>query len=283
MSRSVLDRTPPKADHRLPYGAEPSQFGDLWLPALAPGAKAPVVVFLHGGWWRSEFSLNYASHLCAAMKKEGIACWSLEYRRLGNAGGGWPGTFEDAAFGFGFLAVLAGIYPLDLGRLVLAGHSAGGHLAFWLAGRRHLPERGPLQPPKRMIEIAGVVGLAAVVDLRLIMDLAQGVFAPAKQEVLEFMGASPAAAPERYRAGNPGDLLPLNVPQILLQGSRDEQIPPQLPVRWTDRGHRMGETVAFARIADADHFDVVDPESKAWPQVRDAIKRLLVEYGKRKT
>lgn len=276
MARSLLSRTPVKADHRVQYGADASQFGDLWLPAIAPGAKAPVVVFLHGGWWRAEFGLDYGSHLCAALKREGIACWSLEYRRLGQPGGGWPGTFEDVAFGYGFLRVLAGMYPLDLGRVVVAGHSAGGHLAFWLAGRPHLPESGPLQPPGKMLAMGGVVGLAAVVDLRMTIDLAEGRFATARHQVVDFMQATPAQAPERYRAGNPGELLPLNVPQVLVQGSVDGQIPPQLPVRWTARGHRIGETVEFQQIADADHFDVVDPESKAWPQVRDAIRRLLL-------
>ncbi len=276
MSRSLLSRIPLKADHRVPYGADASQFGDLWLPAGGPEAKAPVVVFLHGGWWRAEFGLDYGSHICAALKREGIACWSLEYRRVGQPGGGWPGTFEDVAFGYGFLRILAGMYPLDLGRVVVAGHSAGGHLAFWLAGRKHLPESGPLRPPEKMLQMCGVVGLAGVVDLRMTTDLAEGVFATARHQVVDFMRATPAQAPERYRAGNPGELLPLNVPQVLLQGSVDGQIPPQLPERWTARGHRMGETVAFERIADADHFDVVDPESKAWPQVRDAIRRLLL-------
>ncbi len=276
MSRSLLSRTPPKADHRIPYGAEASQFGDLWLPAGAAGAKAPVVVFLHGGWWRAEFGLDYGSHLCAALKRERIACWSLEYRRVGQPGGGWPGTFEDVGFGFGFVRVLAGMYPLDLDRVVVVGHSAGGHLAFWLAGRPHLPESGPLRPPEKMLPMRGVVGLAAVVDLRMTIDLAEGIFARDSHEVMDFMRATPAQAPERYRAGNPGDLLPLHVPQMLLQGSVDGQIPPELPVRWTARGHRMGETVNFESVVDADHFDVVDPESKAWPQVRDAIKRLLL-------
>ncbi len=281
MPHSLLSRPAPKADHRLPYGPEPSQFGELWLPRIAPGSqtadsKAPVVVFLHGGWWSAEFGLQYGSHLCAAFKREGIACWSLEYRRVGQAGGGWPGTFEDVAFGYSFLRVLAGIYALDLNRVVLAGHSAGGHLAFWLAGRQHLPQSGPLQPPERLLPVRGVLGLAAVVDLRITLELAHGLFAPAQQEIVDFMGATPAAAPERYRAGNPGDLLPLNVPQVLLQGSLDGQIPPQLPVRWTDRGHRIGETVTFERILGADHFDVVDPQSKAWPQVRDAVKRWLL-------
>ena len=275
MPLSLLSRTAPKADHRVSYGAEASQFGDLWMPAGPPGARAPVVVFLHGGWWTSEFGLQYGNHLCAALKREGIACWSLEYRRLGQAGGGWPGTFEDVAFGYGYLRVLATMYPLDLKRVVVAGHSAGGHLAFWLAGRQHLPQSGPLQPPERLLPMRGVLGLAAVVDLRMTLELAEGIFAPARQEIVDFLGATPAAAPERYRAGNPGDLLPLNVPQMLLQGSLDAQIPPELPVRWTARGHRIGETVAFERIANADHFDVVDPESKAWPRVQDAVKRLL--------
>ena len=276
MSGSVLTRTPVKADHRVTYGADRSQFGDLWLPKQAAGAKFPVVVFLHGGWWRAEFGLDYGSHLCAALKREGLACWSLEYRRLDQPGGGWPGTFEDVAFGYGFLRVLAGMYPLDLGRVVVVGHSAGGHLAFWLAGRGHLPDSGPLRPPEHRLAMAGVIGLAPVVDLRMTIELAEGTFAPARREVVDFMGGTPAEAPERYRAGNPGDLLPLNTPQVLLQGSLDGQIPPQLPVRWTARGHRMGETVAFEPIADADHFDVVDPESKAWPKVRDAVKRSLL-------
>jgi acetyl esterase/lipase len=269
----ILSRPAPPADHRIPYGPGAFHFGDLRLPILAPHQKAPVLVFLHGGWWKSEYGLDYAGHLCHALKSDGFASWSLEYRRVGNPGGGFPGTFEDVAAGYDFLPTLAKTYPLDLNRVVVAGHSAGGHLAFWLAGRHHLPESGPLSNLRVAAPMRAAVALAGAVDLRLTIDLAGWfIFAHDKQMVLDLMGgATPAQAPDSYRAANPGDLLPLNIPQFLLQGTEDDQIPPQLPTRWSDRSHRLGETVTVDIIPNADHFDIVDPQSKAWPRVRDAI------------
>ncbi len=276
MANGLLTHAAYAADHRIQYGAGQFQFGELWLPG--GGVPAPVVVFVHGGWWKAEYGLEYARPLCAALKREGIATWSLEYRRVGNAGGGWPGTFEDVAAGYDYLAVLGKSYPLDLKRVVAMGHSAGGQLAFWLAGRSHLPEAGTLKRPVMMPAMRGVVALAGAVDLRMLLDLAGShTFGKDKREVVEFMGGSPAEVPERYREGNPGDLLPLNVPQVLVQGTYDDQIPAQLPVRWAARGRQMGETVVVETIAGAEHQDVVNPGSSAWPRVRDAVKRLLFE------
>ena len=276
MPTELLNRSPPRPDYRLPYGPGPLQFGHLRLPVLPTGGRAPVVMFLHGGWWRSRYSLEYGGHLCAALKARGIATWSLEYRRVGDAGGGWPGTFQDVAAGYDFLAVLARTHPLDLERLVVAGHSAGGQLAFWLAGRHHIPESSVLARPETTLAMRAVVGLAGAVDLRLTLDLAGWfTFAHIKDEVLGFMGGTPAAVPERYLAGNPGDLLPLNVPQFLLQGTADDQIPAKLPLRWAERGQRLGDHVEVAILPHATHFDVVDPESNAWPRVLGVLERLL--------
>ncbi len=276
MASDLLERTPPKADQRIHYDSDSLHFGDLWLPKLAPGQHAPVVVFLHGGWWKAEYGLEYGGFLCRALKAAGIAVWSVEYRRVGNAGGGYPGTFADVAAGFDYLSTLAKSYSLDLSRVVVAGHSAGGHLAFWLAGRAHILPQNELANPQPKVAIKAVVALAGAVDLRLTVDLAgYFTFAHDRQEVYNLMGAPPAGAPDRYRAGNPGELLPLNVPQFLLQGADDDQIPPQLPQRWADRGHQMGEQVAVEIIPGADHFDVVDPESKAWPRVSAAIHKAL--------
>ena len=181
---------------------------------------------MHGGWWKAQYGLDYAGPLCDALKAEGIATWSLEYRRIGNPGGGWPGTFEDVAAGYDHLAILGKTYPLDLSRIVAMGHSAGGHLAFWLAGRPHLPENGTLKRPAAMLPLRGVIALAGAVDLRLTLDLAgHFTFALDREQVTRFLGGTPTQVPERYAAGNPGD--------------------------------------------------VVNPDSAAWPQLRDAVKTLL--------
>ena len=122
----------------------------------------------------------------------------------------------------------------------------------------------------------GVVSLAGAVDLRLTIDLSGYFgFAHDRREVVSLMGGTPAEVPDRYRAGDPGELLPITVPQWLLQGSEDDQIPPDLPKRWAENGHRMGDRVMVEMIQGADHFDVVDPESKAWPKVKAALLAAL--------
>ena len=272
----VLSRTPPAADHRIHYGAGEFQFGDLWLPKLEPGHKTLVVVFVHGGWWKAAYGLEYGGFLCEALKKQGIATWSLEYRRVGNVGGGWPGTFEDVAAGFEFLRTLAESYALDLGRVVAMGHSAGGHLAFWLAGRHHVPAESAVARPAVALPLHGVIALAGAVGLQMTIDLSGWfTFAHDKGEVLALMGGPPSHYPERYKAGDRAELLPFNVPQALIQGTEDDQIPPGLPEKWAERARRLGEQVRVEKIAGADHFDVVDPESKAWPRVLAVVEAML--------
>jgi acetyl esterase/lipase len=272
LSRDVLTRPAPPPDHRIAYGGLPQQFGDLRLPKIAPNQKAPLLVFLHGGWWMAEYGLEYAGHLCEALRARGVATWSLEYRRLGDAGGGWPGTFEDAAAGYDFIHTLARTYPLDLSRVVAAGHSAGGHLAFWLAGRRHVPPASILAKPQPAVPLRGVVSLAGAVDLRLILKYG-GIlnFSEGPEATVELMGGTPTQVPDRYRAGNPGELLPFGLPQTLVQGTEDTQIPPQVPQAWADESRRQGDGVELKIIPGADHFDLVDPQSSAWPAVEAAL------------
>ena len=274
---SVLDRTSPKADHRISYGKESLQFGDLWIPPAAhSGGLAPVVVVIHGGWWQAAYDLGYCGFLCEALKALGIAVWSLEYRRVGDAGGGWPGTMQDVAAGFDFLATLTKTYPIDPGRVVAAGHSAGGQLAFWLAARHHVPHTSVLYEPQPAVTLRGLVGLAGAVDLRLTIELGGFFeFSNGKPSVESLMGGFPKQVPERYAAANPGDMLPLGVPQVLLQGTNDDQIPAALPGRWAANARRQGDHVDVKMVEGADHFDVVDPQSRAWPVVRDAVVGLL--------
>lgn len=257
------------------YSSGDPHFGDLWLPAnLKTGQRVPVVAFFHGGWWKAQYDLAYAGFLADDLRRQGIAVWSIEYRRVGNAGGGWPGTFQDCAAGFDYLKTLAQAYPLDLERVVVSGHSAGGHLAFWIAGRHHLPEGSPVYLPRPAVGVHAAVSLAGAVDLRLTCDLASGEFAHDKRMVADLMGGLPAEYPERFAAGNPGDLLPLSVPQWLLQGTLDDQIPPDLPRRWAENAHRAHDApVSVQMLEGADHFDVVDPESKHWPVVAATFRK----------
>jgi acetyl esterase/lipase len=272
----VLSVVPPPADHRIHYGPGEFQFGDLRLPVGMSKGPLPLVIFLHGGWWKSAYDLTYAGRLCAALKSAGVATWSIEYRRVGPTGGGWPTTFQDVAAGCDYVATLAKSYPLDLNRVIAAGHSAGGHLAFWLCGRHHIPEASPIYSPQPKAALRGAIALAGAVDLRLTCDLSgYFTFAHDKHEVYSLMGGSPLELQERYRAGNPGELLPLGVPQILIQGSEDDQIPPELPGRWAEMARRQGDLVEVMTIASANHFDVVDPESNAWATVQAAILRML--------
>jgi acetyl esterase/lipase len=264
------------ADHRIPYGSDPSQFGDLWIPDNQGHGLFPLVVFFHGGWWKSEYDLDYAGRLCAALKREGIATWSLEYRRVGITGGGWPTTFRDAAAGFDFLEALAKIYPIDRSRILTMGHSAGGHLAFWIAGRHHIDRDSEVfvRPPE--LNLRGAVSLAGAVDLQLAIDLSgSSVFAHDRHEVYALMGGAPEELPKRYKAGNPGDLLPFGAPQILIQGSEDDQIPPELPWRWAERSRQAGSEATVKMIPGADHFDLVNPASWAWEVVIAQVKPLI--------
>jgi acetyl esterase/lipase len=272
----ILSRPVLTADHRIHYGAGPWQFGDLWIPQTRSRSLLPLVVFYHGGWWKSEYDLGYAGYLCAALKKEGIASWSVEYRRVGETGGGWPATFQDAAAGFDFVATLARSYPLDLSRVITMGHSAGGHLAFWVAGRHHIDARSEIYQPRPQVPLRGAISLAGAVDLRLTIDLSgYFTFAHDKDEVYDLMGGRPQDLPDRYKAGNPGDLLPFQVPQLLIQGSADDQIPAGLPSRWTEMSRRLGDSATVNIIPSADHLDLVDPDSRAWGAVRDDVGKMV--------
>jgi acetyl esterase/lipase len=264
------------ADHRIPYGPDPAQFGDLWLPANASASRLPLVVFFHGGWWKSEYDLGYAGYLCQALKRAGFAVWSVEYRRLGATGGGWPETFQDASAGFEFIATLAKRYPLDLARVITMGHSAGGHLAFWIAGRFHLTEGNLLVRTGLHAAPSGALSLAGAVDLRNAIQLSSTPgFEHVRDRIRTFMGGLPAEQPRRYRDGDPGELRPLPVRQILIQGLNDDQIPPDLPLQWLKVANTDGTAASLTIIPDADHFDVVDPRSAAWPKVLAATRSLL--------
>ncbi len=237
MPRDILELPPPPADERISYGPAALHFGDLRLPDGE--GPHPVLVFLHGGFWRARYNLEYGGHLCAAVTAAGFATWNLEYRRGEDAGGGWPGTCDDVLRGVLHVRELAAIYPLDLNRISVAGHSAGGHLALWVAAQNALPLR-------RAISLGGVADLQRAYDLRIGTDA-----------VAEFLGRAP------FREVSPLDLLPFETPQVLIHGSADDIVPLEVAASFAE----ASSNARLVRLDGADHFDVIDPRSSFFPAV----------------
>ncbi|HYW09508.1 MAG TPA: alpha/beta hydrolase [Longimicrobium sp.] len=257
------------ADHRVAYGADPLQFGELRLPA-GSGA-APVVVLIHGGCWLGEYDVSHTGQAAEALAGAGFAVWAIEYRRLGNPGGGWPGTFNDVARGVNHVRVLAGQFPrLDTARVVLAGHSAGGQLALWAASRRAGEEPGGGMPPR----VAGVVSLAGITDLRA---YAAGA-GDCNASVAPLLGGSPAEVPERYAAVSPVERVPLGVPARFVHGAGDAIVPVAQSRALVERMRAAGESAELTVVDGAGHFDVIAPRSRAWQSVVDAVRALAVPH-----
>jgi acetyl esterase/lipase len=254
---TILTRTPPAAQTRVAYGAEALQFGDLRLPQRDASTPWPVVVVIHGGFWRARYDLEHIGHLCAALTEEaGVATWSLQYRRVGQPGGGWPGTFQDVTAGTQFVTQLASEYGFDLDRVVTIGHSAGGHLALWAASETKVPR--------------GAVSLAGVADLRHAADLRIGDGA-----VQAFLGGEPADVPERYAAASPYERLPMGVPQVLVHGTDDDTVPFTIAERYAEAAKRAGDDIRLVTLEGTGHFELIDPLTDAWPAVRSAVESLV--------
>jgi acetyl esterase/lipase len=253
----ILSLVPPPADERVPYGSGAHQFGDLRLPK--GNGPHPVVMNIHGGFWRNEYDLTHAGHLCAALTAEGVATWNLEYRRIGNPGGGWPGTLDDVRTGAAHLEKIAAERSLDLKRVVAMGHSAGGHLVLWLA-------------KPTAIALRGVVALAPVADLRRAWELKLS-----NTVVADLLGGSPQDLPDRYRSASPIELVPLGVAQRLLHGTNDDIVPLEISRRYVAAAKKSGDDSTLIEVAGAGHFELIDPRSSAWPVVKEAVLELVHE------
>ena len=262
-SEDILDLPPPPAGRRVAYGAASQLFGELRVPKTDP--PYPLAIVVHGGYWRARYDLAHIGHLCAALTAAGIATWNVEYRRLGQPGGGWPGTFQDVAAAADHVRALANEYPLDLARVVAVGHSAGGQLALWLAGRWRVPNDSPLHVPDPQ-PLRGVVALAGVCDLRRAWELrlSGGV-------VREFLGGTPEEVPERYDSASPAALLPLGVRQALVHGTADTSVPYIISDDYQRAAAAAGDAARLVTLAGAGHFELIDPRSREWPEVLNAI------------
>jgi len=256
------------ADARLTYGSAPEQFGELRLPA-GPGPH-PVIVLIHGGCWRAEYDIAHIAPLATGLRDDGFAVWAIEYRRVGSPGGGWPGTFLDVGAAIDHLRTLAHTHPLDLSRVVVAGHSAGGHLALWSASRGVLPKASPIGVTDPLIP-KGVVSIAGITDV--------GAYASPNgcgSAVVPLMGGAPDAVADRYAQASPVAAVP-PVPVQLIVGTADTIVPrTQADAFVTAAGSR-----ATVRLVEgAGHFDLIAPDRAAWTVLRDALRALLSSPGR---
>jgi acetyl esterase/lipase len=268
MQASELAKLPqPPADRAIAYGDATQQVAELRLPRRA--GPHPVVIVIHGGCWQTPWAMDHVRGLAAALTAEGYATWSLEYRRLGDPGGGWPGTLQDVARGADRLRQEAARHGLDLSRVVAVGHSAGGQLALWLAARRRLAKDSSLWT-RDPLPLQGVVSLAGVTDLRA--AAAGNVCGDA---VPRLLGGAPDALDHRVRQSSPIELLPLGLPQRLVCGALDRLVPNELSRGYEAAARTAGDSVRLELVDGVGHFELVDPGSRAWPAVRSAVEALV--------
>lgn len=276
-SRSPLDLANAEVSaggRRVAYGADPLQFGELRVPSTP--SPHPVAIVVHGGCWRAKLrdmdpravAMDNMRPLAEALTAAGVATWNVEYRRLGNEGGGWPGTFQDVARAADFARTLARDHQLDLTRTIAIGHSAGGHLALWLAARPKLPRSSDLYSSDPL-RLTGVVILDGPADLKATIPLQQPVCGG--PVVTDLIGGSPDERPDRYRDASPVELLPLGVRQAFFAGRMfAAHVAP-----YDAATKRAGDSLQTTVLADAGHFVFIDPQSDVWPRVMTSVRRLL--------
>ena len=261
-----LHSQPP--EFRLHYGNDPLQFADLRLPK-GQGLH-PVVIIIHGGCWVSKFAdLQNISALADAIRDLGVATWNIEYRRTDNTGGGWPGTFNDIANATDFLNKIADRYSLDLNRVIVVGHSAGGHLALWLAARHRLLSSSPLYTQKPTV-IQGVIALGGVPDLKAYRtDAKNNCGGDVIDNLLE------NSSDKHYSDTSPKELLPIGIPQILIYGTQDNVAPVALGRAYQREAQKNGDPVKLILVKYAGHHEYIVPNSITWPQIKSEILYLL--------
>ncbi|MEX5744352.1 alpha/beta hydrolase [Massilia sp. X63] len=260
----------PAPTARIPYGEAPSQYAELFLP---PGSGPfPVAVLVHGGCWTSNFGgIAQLRNMAGALAARGIAVWNVEYRRTDEAGGGYPGTYQDMHAALDLLAAQAGRYPLDLERLVAVGHSAGGQLVQWMAGRARIPAASPLHRAQTL-KVPAVVSLGGLADLR---NEAALIKSSCGRDSAELAGVPGPGRPDVFVDTNAAELLPNGSRTWLVTGELDTISPPRVARDYAARARKAGDHAEVVILPGASHYDEVAASSPAWPQVLATIERAL--------
>jgi acetyl esterase/lipase len=250
----ILSAPPAAADQRLRYGLEPEQFADIYF--ARDKLQAPLAINIHGGYWRVRHDLTHASPFCAALAARGINTANLEYRRVGSPGGGWPRTIEDVHSAYRCLRQSTAWLGIRSAPAVVVGHSAGGQLALCLAAHE--------KSVQNCVSLAGVLDLRRAFELHLSNDA-----------VVEYLGGTPEQVPEHYGEASPMELTIATARQVIVHGLADEVVPVAISRDYSAAKQDRGEQVEFVPIPQAGHMDVIDPRSKAFAVVADAVLRLM--------
>jgi acetyl esterase/lipase len=265
----VLDRPAPPPDLVLAYGPRPEHVVDVRLPASP--APAPLVVVVHGGFWKAAYDRTHAGPQSAGLAAAGYVVATVEYRRVGALGDGWPGTFDDVALmADSVVGLLAVAVPgrIDESRVCFVGHSAGGHLVAWLAARHRLPASSSWHTAEPLA--ASVVPLAGVVDLALADELGLGGDA-----ARSLLGGPPRRHPERWAAADPARLLPTGVRTVLVHGTADPVVPVEVARSFAAAARDAGDDVVLHELPGVGHYALIDPLAPAWQRVLPAVAGAL--------
>ncbi len=269
-----LALTGPAPTARFPYGEAPSQYAELFTPAASashPG-PFPVAILVHGGCWTSQFGgITQLRNMAGALAARGIAVWNVEYRRSDEPGGGYPGTYQDMHAALELLAKQAGPHRLDMNRMVAVGHSAGGQLVQWMAGRARIPASSPLHRANPL-PVRAVVSLGGLADLR---GEAALIKASCGRDTAELAGLPGPGRPDVFVDTNAAELMPNGSHTFLVTGELDTISPPRVAHDYAAKARKAGDRADVVILPGASHYDEVAASSPAWPQVLEVIERAL--------
>jgi pimeloyl-ACP methyl ester carboxylesterase len=267
----TLPSRPPQL--RAAYGSDSLQVGELRLPSGV--GPFPVAVVIHGGCWTKGFAtLRNTAAVASALVDDGIATWNVEYRQAGDAGGGWPNTFLDVGAAVDYVRTLAAKYPLDLGRVVLIGHSAGAHLALWAAGRPHLASGSSVRG-QNPLTVRAAVAIDGPGDLGSLVGADARICG--KPVIAPLMGGTPATVPERYHDASPKEMLPLGVRQYLVSAAVLTPVDAQA---YETAARARGDSATVLSVTTGGHFGVIAPGTPFWPPVHEFIRQAFGMVGR---